>query len=116
MKRCLRSRWVSVASVAILLIFVALALADKKRELDREKCTFGDIKLYGKMQFVASGGDIKIKAVCTFPDLKVKMVSVFADRCGEWQVVDSFPDFTVQFVESFPDLKVEFVNSFPGVP
>jgi hypothetical protein len=32
---------------------------------------------------------------------------------GTYQVVSSFPDFTVQVVESFPDLKVKKVSSFP---
>ena len=50
----------------------------------------------------------------SFPDLKVKTVDSFADACGEWEFVDSFPDFTVQFVDSFPDIKIEFVERFPG--
>ena len=35
---------------------------------------------------------------------QVKKVSHFPDRCGEWQMVDHFPDFTVKFVRSFPDV------------
>ena len=49
-------------------------------------------------------------------DLNVKKVSSFPDNIGEWQFVDSFPDFTVQFVDSFPDIKIKFVDSFPGIP
>ena len=57
----------------------------------------------------------KVKVVNSFPDIKVKKVSSFPDKIGEWQFVDSFPDFTIQFVDSFPDIKIQYVNSFPGV-
>jgi hypothetical protein len=48
--------------------------------------------------------------------VKVKKVSSFADDCGEWQFVDSFPDFKIQYVDSFPDVEVAWVDSFPGLP
>jgi len=51
----------------------------------------------------------------SYPDLKVKIVGSFPDKCGEWQIVDSFPDLKVQIVESFADLKIKFVDSFPGL-
>ena len=57
----------------------------------------------------------KVKVVDSFPDLKVKRVNSFPDHIGEWQFVESFPDFTIQYVESFPDIKIKFVNAFPGV-
>lgn len=78
-------------------------------------CQFKGIALHGKVKFVTSFPDIKIKYVGSFPDLNVKMVSSFPDNCGEWQIVESFPDFTVQTVESFPDIEVKTVESFPGV-
>lgn len=71
-------------------------------------------ELYGKIQFVDSFPDVKVKAVTSFPDIKVKMVENFADSPGEWKAVDSFPDYKVQWVSSFPDYKVKFVDSFPG--
>ncbi len=46
----------------------------------------------------------------------MKIVNSFPDECGEWQIVDSFPDLKVQIVESFPDIKIKFVESFPGLP
>jgi hypothetical protein len=52
----------------------------------------------------------------SFPDLKVKIVESFPDACGKWEIVDSFPDFTVQIVESFPDFTIKMVESFPGMP
>lgn len=73
------------------------------------------IKLCGKVKVVKSFADIKVQVVKSFPDLKVKRVTSFPDELGEWQFVDSFPDFTIQFVDSFPDIKIQYVNSFPGV-
>lgn len=79
-------------------------------------CKFGDLILYGKVQFVTSFPDLKVQVVESFPDLKVKIVESFPDKCGEWQIVSSFPDLKVQIVESFPDIKIKFVESFPGIP
>jgi len=79
------------------------------------ECSFEGIALHGKVKIVSWFPDIEIKVVNSFPDIKVKWVQSFPDDCGEWQVVESFPDFTIQFVESFPDLEVEFVESFPGM-
>jgi hypothetical protein len=56
-----------------------------------------------------------VKVVNAFEDLKVKTVSSFPDDCGEWQFVDSFPDFTIQFVDAFSDFTIQFVDAFPGV-
>ncbi len=87
-------------------------VSDKKVSKD---CTYKGKVLKGKVKVVSSFPDFKVKIVESFPDLKVKSVSSFPDRCGEWQFVESFPDFTVQFVESFPDFTIKFVESFPGV-
>ena len=76
---------------------------------------YNGIKLCGKVKVVKSFADIKVQVVKSFPDLKVKKVSSFPDKIGEWQFVDSFPDFTIQFVDAFPDIKIQYVNSFPGV-
>ena len=80
---------------------------------DLETCNWNGIDLRGKVQIVESFPDIKIQVVSSFPDLKVKRVDSFPDDCGEWQFVDSFPDFKIQFVDSFPDFKIRFVESFP---
>lgn len=79
-------------------------------------CTFRGKKLYGKIKVVDSFPDVRVKAVTSFPDLKVKKVTSFADSCGEWQMVDSFPDLKIQFVDSFPDIEIAWVDSFPGMP
>lgn len=78
-------------------------------------CTSKGITLKGKVKVVESFPDLKVRIVNSFEDIDVKNVSSFPDDCGEWQFVESFPDFTIQFVESFPDLTIKFVDSFPGM-
>ena len=77
---------------------------------------FKGIRLAGKVKVVKSFPNIKVQIVKSFPDLKVKRVNNFPNKIGEWQFVDSFPDFTIQYVDSFPDIKIQFVDNFPGVP
>lgn len=84
--------------------------------IDKAACTYNGIKLYGKVQVVDRGADIKVRRVNSSPDLKVKSVTAFADSCGEWQFVTSYPDFKVQFVENFADFTIKTVGAFPGVP
>jgi hypothetical protein len=57
-----------------------------------------------------------VKAVTSFPDLRVQVVESFPTSPGQWQIVDSFPDYKIELVESFPDFTVQFVSSFPGPP
>lgn len=72
-------------------------------------------RVYGRIQFVDSFPDFKVRQVNSFPDLRVKKVTSFPDGPGKWQIVDSFPDYRIQMVDSFPDFTIEFVDSFPGV-
>ncbi|MBI2608399.1 MAG: hypothetical protein HYW47_02235 [Deltaproteobacteria bacterium] len=78
-------------------------------------CKVKGIPLQGKVRFVRNFGDIKIRVVDTFSDLKVKVRENFTNSCGEWQIVDHFPDFTVEIVDTLPDIEVKFVEYFPGV-
>ena len=103
---------IRLASV-LLLLGMGTALAGDKVGKD---CTFGGKKLWGKVQFVQSGADLKVEVVNSFPDLKVLKVTSFPDSCGKWQAVTSFPDLKIQIVTSFPDIKIQYVSSFPGVP
>ncbi|MDF1741229.1 MAG: hypothetical protein P1U86_18855 [Verrucomicrobiales bacterium] len=73
-------------------------------------------KIRGRIQFVKSFPDYKVKIVDSFADLHVKRVTSFPNSSGKWQIVESFPDFKIQIVESFPDFKIKYVESFPGVP
>lgn len=93
-------------------LFSALPAQAGKIEAD---CTYKGIPLYGKVKIVDSFADIKIKPAGSFADIRVKKVRGFADACGEWEIVDSFPDFTVEFVNVFPDITVKFTDSFPGL-
>jgi hypothetical protein len=78
-------------------------------------CHYQGIPLWGEVEVVDSFPDIKVKIVGSFAELEVEIVESFPEACGQWQWVDSFPDFTIQFVESFPDLTIKYVDSFPGV-
>jgi hypothetical protein len=104
-------------STCILIIATAsISFGQNKEGIDKESCTFNNLRLYGKIKFVDSFPDITIKIVESFPDLEVKIVNSFPDKCGLWQIVESFPDLKVKIVESFPNLKIKFVDSFPGIP
>jgi hypothetical protein len=67
-------------------------------------CTFNGIQLWGRVQYVTSFPDIQVRE-SAFPDLRVREGS-FPDSCGEWQIVDAFPDFTVEIVTSFEDFEI----------
>jgi len=76
-------------------------------------CTFKGIPLFGRVQYVTSFPDITVRET-PFPDLRVREGS-FADNCGEWEIVESSPDFRVQIVKAFEDFGIEY-SSFPGIP
>jgi hypothetical protein len=76
-------------------------------------CTYNGKKLWGKVQYVDSFPDFKVK-VSYFPDLNVQETS-FPTSCGQWQVVTSFPDFKVQKVDYFEDFDIAY-SYFPGIP
>ena len=98
------------------LAFAALGAAPAAADGVDAGCRWNGIELKGKVEVVTSFPDVKVQVVSSFPDVKVKAVTAFADDCGEWQFVESFPDFTIQYVESFPDVKIQMVESFPGLP
>lgn len=72
-------------------------------------------RLCGKVKVVKGLADFKVRVVGSLADLNVKVVTGLADDPGEWEFVESLPDFTVEFVESLPDFTIEYVESFPGV-
>ena len=73
--------------------------------IDRDSCTCKGIPLYGRVKVVQSmSADFRVEVVSSFADLLVtKCTSPF--RCGEWEFVSSFPDFTISFVSSFPGVQ-----------
>ncbi|MFT3710940.1 MAG: hypothetical protein QM817_25215 [Archangium sp.] len=91
-----------------------MTTTDAGPALDKVNCTWKGKKLYGKIEFVDSFPDLKIREVTALADLKVEMVSSLPSRCGEWQEVTSLPTLRVKKVTAFEDLEVEFVTAFPG--
>lgn len=100
-----------VAIAAVLLLALPL-----RAQLNPSRCTYGGVRLYGKVEIVEAFPDLKVQVTNSMPDLDVKFVESFPDECGEWQIVNIFPDVRVQFVNIFPDLKIRLVNSSPGIP
>jgi len=103
----------------IFCLMISMAAFSQSVEINKDNCTITKngktYKLYGKVQIVEHFGDIKVQFVNSFGDIKVKFVEYFADDCGEWKIVNSFPDLKIEIVTSFPDIKVETVESFPGM-
>jgi hypothetical protein len=89
----------------LLLLGLTAGAGDKKAHVS---------KVHGRIQYVKSFPDYKVKAVTSFPDLRVQIVESFPTSPGQWQIVDSFPDYKIEMVDSFPDFTVQFVASFPG--
>ncbi|HJQ59945.1 MAG TPA: hypothetical protein VJ890_23770 [Vineibacter sp.] len=101
--------------LASMLVLLGAGVAQAEDKVGKD-CIYKGKKLWGKVQVVQSGADLKIQVVTSFADFKVQKVTSFPDSCGKWQTVNSFPDLKVQIVTSFPDLKIMYVGSFPGVP
>lgn len=95
----------AIATTLAALMLGVQAAPKKERKLDPST-------IHGRIQFVKSFPDYKVKAVTSFPDLKVKVVKSLPGA-GEWQIVESFPDYKIQMVQSFPDFTVEFVDGVP---
>lgn len=102
-------------TAALFCCFAVFSVFSAQAGKIEADCTYKGIPLYGKVKIVDSFADIKIKPAGSFADIRVKKVRGFADACGEWEIVDSFPDFTVEFVNVFPDITVKFTDSFPGL-
>ncbi|WP_306590252.1 hypothetical protein [Geothrix sp. 21YS21S-4] len=101
---------------ALALFLCAAALGVPSPKLDANACTWKGRKLSGRIQWVTSFPDLRIRVVRAFPNLRVRLVKGEPRRCGEWKVVTSHPDLRVQVVGAFPDLDVAFVDRFPGLP
>jgi hypothetical protein len=113
------NRWQSrllFIGLGLVLSFTLATGAIARVNINAARCSVKGIRLYGKVQIVDVFPDLKIQAVNSSPDLRVRIVENNPEQCGEWQIVQAFPNYKVKFVEAFPDLKVQFVNSFPGIP
>ena len=100
-------------SLALPLALASWPLAPPAPPEAARECP-GPRAVYGKVKVVERWADCKVEVVTRFPDLRVRLVESFPDKVGEWEMVESFPDYTVQFVESFPDFTIEYVERFPG--
>ena len=100
---------------AFLFLVACLLGAGPAWAADLTGCQFKGIPLYGKVKVVTFSPDFEVKVTNFMPDINVKRVDIFPNRCGEWQFVDMFPDFTIKFVDFFPDFEIKFVDVFPGV-
>jgi hypothetical protein len=98
---------VRFSAVVVLLAALILTARGEKKKVDVSK-------IHGRIQYVNSFPDYKVRAVTSFPDLRVQIVTSFPDKSGQWQVVESFPDYKIEMVNSFPDFTIEYVTSFPG--
>ncbi len=99
--------------IIVLMSLICLSFTNDKPIVD---CKCQGIQLHGRVKIVTSHADFEIKIVNSFADLNVKKVTSLPQNCGEWQFVESSPDFTVKFVSSHPDFTIRYVNSFPGTP
>ncbi len=105
------------AVLAIILANDAMARVSSKTEVGGSvmACTKAEIRrVYGKIQFVDSFPDYKVKIVGGNADLKVQKVTSFPSVPGKWKIVNSFPDYKIQIVDAFPDFTIRYVDAFPG--
>ena len=69
-----------VRSLIGLLVIAPATLADNKPDV---------ATIYGRIRFVTSFPDYKVKVVDSFADLHVQVVDSFPDKPGRWQMVES---------------------------
>ncbi|MFD1261613.1 hypothetical protein [Entomomonas asaccharolytica] len=82
--------------------------------IDKERCTFNDIPLYGKVKIVDSDADITVQRVETAADIDIKLNDSPA-HCGEWHFVEQQADFTIEYVPDGADIKIREVDIDPGI-
>ena len=104
----------TVSRTTLILLLAGFVLGPVSPPAEAGKRKIDLAKIHGRIQFVSSFPDFKVKVVNSFPDLKVQVVESFPDKPGRWQIVESFPDYKIQIVESFPDFTIQYVTSFPG--
>ncbi len=71
-------------------------------------CTFNGIPLYGRVEIVNAGADLRVEIVNAGADLKVTKVNYPSSSCGDWQIVNAGADFRVEIVNAGADLKIEW--------
>ena len=96
------------------LIFLSTALFVQAEDIT-SNCTFQGIPLYGRVKIVNTNQDFNVKLVDFASNLRVKRTAVPPITCGEWQFVDTKPDFTVKFVDFAWDFTIQYVDFLPGL-
>jgi hypothetical protein len=91
-------------AIAAILGFLVLGLRGGEKYSDFSK-------IGGRVQFMDELPHDKVKAVNSSPDLRVQIVRHSPDSPGQWQLVDSFPDYKIQMVDANPDFTIEYVNA-----
>lgn len=101
---CVPLAWLGVA-------LVAAANPEPAAKVGAD-CTAGGKVLKGRVKVVDAFPDLRVKRVDAFEDFwRVQWVDAFPDRCGRWQRVDAFPDFTIEYVDAFPDITIRTVDA-----
>lgn len=98
----------------ILLIFLCTALFVYAEDISSD-CTYQGIALHGRVKIVNTNADFTVKIVNFEPSLRVKRVKAAPTACGEWQFVDTAPDFTIKFVDFMADFTIQYVEFLPGL-
>lgn len=103
----------TIVKFMLFSVFLLIS-ADLRAETVGSDCYYKGRYLSGRVKVVDSFPDFEVKRVESFPDIRIKQTNL-PSNCGEWEMVENFPDFTVKFVENFPDFTIQFVENFPGL-
>jgi len=99
----------------LFIVIIAMVLMSFTKDSPIVNCKCKGIPLYGRVKVVERFADFNVKIVERFPDLNVKKVEHLPIRCGEWQFVNNFSDFTIRIVDTHADFAIRYVDTHPGV-
>ena len=97
----------------VIIAVILMSFTNDKPIID---CKCKGIPLHGRVKVVEYNADFEVKVVNVQADIEVKKVKANPQICGEWQFVESSPDFTIRFVNAHPDFTIRYVNAHPGTP
>lgn len=104
------------SGIITLVLLICSCSLSTSQDFDPFTCSFKGKELYGKVQKVSFGADLKAEVVSYNADLEVDTTESWPDECGEWKFVESSADLKVEFVEYGADIRIRFVSYNPGVP
>jgi len=85
---------------------------DNSAEMSKRKALARSV--FGRIQFVNVGEDVRVKVVNVGEDLRVRIVDTGEDRVGAWKIVDVAPKWRVRIVDVGEDFRVRFVSVGEG--